>query len=185
MQAIDALLKRQSGRVLREPAPDEAAVELILECATRAPDHGRLRPWRFLLIRGQARERFGELLAACLERARPGSKPEALEKERRKALRAPLIIVVAAVIEPDGKIPAIEQLLSAGAAAQNILLACAALGFSAVWKTGAAAYDAGVKAEFGLEPKDAVAGFVYVGTEAQAATPAASPDRAALVREWT
>jgi nitroreductase len=136
MQTIDALLQRFSARSLTEPAPDDAAIGLIVESATRAPDHGRLRPWRFIVIKSEARERFGDVLADHLRRTREGVTEEALAKERRKAFRAPLIIVVAAIISPDGKIPQIEQVLSAGAAAQNMLLAAQALGFNAVLYMG-------------------------------------------------
>ncbi len=183
MQVIEALLQRRSGRSLGDPAPDDAALQLILESATRAPDHGRLRPWRFVVIRSEARERLGELLAQHVQRSRPDAKPEALDRERRKALRAPLVIVVAAAVQA-GKIPAIEQILSAGAAMQNMLLACTALGFSAVWKTGGAAYDAQVKVDFGLQPEDAIVGFLYVGTEMEPLPPASSPDRQPRVRHW-
>jgi nitroreductase len=166
MQAIDALLTRRSARALTAPAPDAAALELMLACAARAPDHGRLRPWRFVIVREAGRVRFGELLAARLQRTQPGASAQAVERERDKALRAPLIIVVAARVNPSvTKIPQIEQTLSAGAAAQNIMLAAFALGFNAMWKTGGAAYDAVVKQALGLEPTDAIAGFLYVGTE--------------------
>src|SRR2546421_5717405 len=112
MQAIDALLKRRSARELTEPAPDEGALELILSSAVRAPDHGRLRPWRFVVVRGNARERLGELFAAHAQRAQPQLGAQALQRERLKALRAPLIVVVAAHCNPAVKIPLIEQTLS-------------------------------------------------------------------------
>ena len=178
MQAIDLLLSRRSALTLAEPGPDGAALELLLSSAARAPDHGRLRPWRFIVIRGTARERFGRVLAEQLRRVRPASSPEALERERLKAFRAPLIIVVAAVKDPSSKVPRVEQLLSAGAAAQNILLAARALGFNAVWKTGGAAYDDAVKRALGLEPADALAAFLYVGSEL------ADRDADAPRRDW-
>jgi nitroreductase len=184
MQAIEALLRRQSGRVLTDPAPDEGALDLILESGTRAPDHGRLRPWRFIVINREGRDRFGELLAQNLLRARPLTAPEGLQRERRKAFRAPMIIVVAAVVNTEAKIPKIEQVLSAGAAAQCMLLTSYALGFNAVWKTGGPAYDDEVKAALGLAPKDAIVGFLYVGTEKELQPPAPSPDRQTLVRYW-
>lgn len=165
MDAIEALRSRYSGRALKEPAPSGAALENILESAVRAPDHGRLRPWRFILIESAQREAFGKLLADCAQRARPSLTPDALERERQKAFRAPLIIVVAAILVPEAKIPAIEQVLSAGAAAQNIMLAAFAQGFNAMWKTGDAAYDEQVKRAFGLAPKDSIVGFLYLGTE--------------------
>ncbi|HYB64639.1 MAG TPA: nitroreductase family protein, partial [Steroidobacteraceae bacterium] len=85
MQAIDALVTRRSATTLTEPAPDAGALELIFASAVRAPDHGRLRPWRFLVVRGAARGRFGELLARHLARMQPASTPESLQRERDKA----------------------------------------------------------------------------------------------------
>jgi nitroreductase len=172
MQAIDALLNRRSAKVLTEPAPDEGALALILAAAARAPDHGRLRPWRFIVFRGAARERLGELLAGHLERTRPGIGAESLERERHKALRAPLVLAVASIVNESAKVPPIEQIVSAGAAAENVMLAAATLGFGAMWKTGGAAYDETVKAALALERKDAIVGFLYLGTEpAQSALP--------------
>ena len=165
MQAIDLLLTRRSARTLSEPGPDGAALELILASAARAPDHGRLRPWRFVVIRGAARERFGALLAAQLQRVRPDSSAETLQRESHKALRAPLIVVVAGRCNEAAKIPAVEQLLSAGAAAHAMMLCAVALGFNAMWKTGGAAYDAEVKSGLGLSPSDAIVGFLYFGSE--------------------
>jgi nitroreductase len=183
MQAIEALLGRYSGRALREPAPDEAALSLMLESALRAPDHGRLRPWAFIVIQGEGRSRFGDLLAEHAARTRPGATAEALERERQKAFRAPMIIVVAARTQPQAKIPVIEQVLSAGAAAQSIVLSAFALGFNAVWKTGDAAYDESTKVALGLESKDAIVGFLYVGTEESAAPPP-RPSLQEFVRRW-
>jgi nitroreductase len=165
MQAIDALLTRRSARALTDPAPDEAALALMFACATRAPDHGRLRPWRFVVVRGEARGRFGDLLADHLRREHPQTGAETLERERLKAFRAPLIVVVAAHCNPGVKIPVIEQTLSAGAAAHAMMLAAFALGFNAMWKTGGPAYDPVVKSALGLEADDAIAGFLYLGTE--------------------
>jgi nitroreductase len=184
MQAIDALLQRYSARSLTEPAPDEAALGLIFESATRAADHGRMRPWRFIVIESAARQAFGELMADHLRRAKGSVSDEALERERRKAFRAPLIVVVAAILTPEGKIPAIEQLLSAGAAAQNMLQAAFVLGFNAMWKTGGPAYDEQVKAALGLEPKDAIVGFLYVGTDEQGPGSLARPDWREFVQHW-
>lgn len=164
MQAIDALLKRRSAKTLTDPAPDDGALALLLECASRAPDHGRLRPWRFIVIRGAARERLGELMADRLRCRLPAASAETLQRERQKALRAPLIIVVAAVHNAEARIPPIEQTLATGAAAQNMMLAATALGFGAMWKTGDAAYDETVKAALGLKAGDAIVGFLYLGT---------------------
>jgi nitroreductase len=171
VQAIDALLSRRSAKSLTDPAPDDGALELLLASAARAPDHGRLRPWRFIVIRGPARERLGELMADQLRRTQPAASLESLQRERQKALRAPLIIVVAAVCNASAKVPPIEQKLSAAAAAQNILLAATALGFGAMWKTGGAAYDEAVKMALGLRAEDAIVGFLHIGTVAADGVP--------------
>ena len=184
MQAIEALLRRYSARALSEPAPDDAALGLILQSATHAPDHGRLRPWRFIVIQSDDRAQFGELLADHLRRTKGAASDEALERERQKAFRAPLIVVVAAILTTDGKIPAIEQILSAGSAAQNMLHAALALGFNAVWKTGGAAYDQQVKTALGLDSKDAIVGFLYVGTDVEGPGSLPRPDWREFVRFW-
>lgn len=171
MQAIDLLLTRRSARTLAEPAPDAAALELIFASAVRAPDHGRLRPWRFVVVREAARARLGELLAAHLQRSHAQVLPETLERERSKAFRAPLIVVIGAQVNSTVKIPVIEQVLAAGAAAEAMMLAAVALGFNAMWKTGSAAYDATVKQALGFEPHDAIVGFLYLGTELGTAAP--------------
>jgi len=184
MQAIEALLQRRSARALTEPAPDEGALELIFESAARAPDHGRLRPWRFIVIQGTGRTRFGNLLADHLRRTQASATEETLQREHQKAFRAPLIVVVAAITNPSVKVPVIEQILSAGAAAQNMMLAASALGFNAMWKTGAPAYDDVVKTALGLAPKDAIVGFLYLGTDASAPGALSRPSWRDLVQRW-
>lgn len=184
MQAIDALLQRRSARTLTAPAPDAGALELIFASAAAAPDHGRLRPWRFIVIEGEGLARFGDLLAEHLRRKHPATSPETLERERQKAWRAPMIVTVAAICAPGGKIPVIEQLLSAGAAAQNVMLAAHALGFNSMWKTGGPAYDEVVKAALGLEAKDAIVGFMYLGTDSSPRDTTARASWRDLVRSW-
>jgi nitroreductase len=184
MQAIDALINRHSAKGLTAPAPDEGALELIFASAAAAPDHGRLRPWRFIVIQGSSLPRFGDLLANHLRRAHPSSSDESLQRERQKAQRAPMIVVVAAICTPGGKIPVIEQILAAGAAAQNLMLAALALGFNSMWKTGAPAYDEPVKVALGLEAKDAIVGFMYLGTETSQPDATPRPDWHDLVRHW-
>jgi nitroreductase len=146
-------------------------VDEILAAAVSAPDHGRLRPWRFTVIRDEAIDRFSDLLGAAFRHANPDATPEATEREAAKAKRAPLIVVVGAHVEQHPKIPPVEQILAAGAAAQNILLAANALGFGAVWKTGAPAYSDIVKSEFGLTPQDAIVGFIHIGTSPRGRVP--------------
>lgn len=184
MDAYEALVTRVSATGLGEPAPDAAVLRKIIAAALRAPDHGRLRPWRFIAVRGDGRNRLGEVLAAALQRRDPAAGPDQLERERQKPLRAPLVLAVAAQIAHNSKIPAVEQLLSAGAAAQNIMLASHALGFGAAWKTGDAAYDLGVKQALGLTASDEIVGFLYIGTPDTAPKPPALLDPADFLRNW-
>jgi nitroreductase len=167
MKALDALLTRQSvpPAFLREPGPDDATLERIVAAGAAAPDHGRLRPWRFIVIRGAARTRLGEVFAQALLKRQPDAPAAALEQERTRPLRAPLLVAVAAKVNPQHpKIPEIEQILSTAAAAQNILLAAHAEGFGAKWLTGANAYDEHVKSALGLAPHDRLIGFIHIGT---------------------
>jgi nitroreductase len=184
MDALELLHTRQSAGKLQDPGPDDMELAEIFRSAVSAPDHGRLRPWRFVVIREEARERFGELMAATLRSRRPDTTPEMLDRERAKPLRAPLIVVVAARVQA-GKIPEIEQVLAVGAAAQNIMLAAHALGFGAMWRTGDLAYDASVKTALGLEPTDAIVGFIYLGTHAGSPPPSVRPVPEQFVTEWT
>ena len=169
MDALELLLSRTSARKLQEPGPSREELETIFNCALRAPDHGRLRPWRFVAIANEQRRHFGALMCDLMRSRNPAISVEALQRERDKVMRAPVIIVVGARINKNVKIPEVEQLLSAGAAAQNIMLAAHALGYGAMWKTGAPAYDDAVKRALGLEPTDAIVAFIYLGTYAKSA----------------
>jgi nitroreductase len=163
MDAIEALNTRSTAKTFGVVAPSKEHLAAVLQAAVRAPDHGRLRPWRFMLIEGDQRLELGELLAASALRRVPTLGAGDLQRERDKAMRAPLVIVVACRIVPGTKVPAIEQLLAAGAAAQNILLALHALGYASAWKTGEAAYDTELKKGLGLAADDHIIGFVYTG----------------------
>jgi nitroreductase len=163
MDAIEALNTRATAKTYGETAPTREQLAIVLQAAVHAPDHGRLRPWRFMTIEGDQRRKLGEILAASALRRVPGLSAGDLQRERDKAMRAPLIIVVACRIVPGTKIPVIEQILAAGAAAQNILLALHAMGFAAAWKTGEGAYDPEVKRALGFAPDDHLVGFIYTG----------------------
>ncbi len=184
MEAIEALTSRRSPARFSEPAPDDTALDTMLQAAMRAPDHGKLKPWRFIVLRGEARKRFGDVMAEAMKRREPDAPPNMIEREREKPLRAPLIVVLAAAIKEGHKIPVIEQLLAAGAAAQNVMLAAHALGFAAAWKTGAPAYDNYVKEALGLTPADAIIGFLYLGTPAAPPAALPTPALADFVRSW-
>jgi nitroreductase len=162
MDALVCLNTRASAIRLVEPGPTAEQLDQILTAAIHAPDHGRVTPWRFIVMEKDARNRLGDAMVEAL-RAK-GADATTLEKEAAKPLRAPTVVTVAAKIMP-GKIPEVEQLLAAGAAAQNMLLAAHALGLGAVWKTGGAAYDDGVKHALGLAEEDHIVGFIYIGAQ--------------------
>lgn len=166
MDALDAILSRRTVPPAKMglPGPGEAELRRILEAGAAAPDHGLLRPWRFLVVRGAGRERLGDLFAAMAAGA--GASPEEVAKQQGAPLRVPVILVVAARLQPDHpKIPPVEQIASAAAAAQNMLLAAHALGFAAKWATGRQAHDPAVRDGLGLGPDDRVLGFLYLGSQ--------------------
>lgn len=173
------------ARQLGEPGPDEAQLEQLLRSAVRVPDHGKLVPWRLLLLRGDARARFGEQLAAIHQHKDPDVAPAVVEKNRERFRHAPLVAVVVARIEEDHpKIPAQEQLLSAGCVAYNLLLGAQALGFGAQWLTGWAAYDREVADLLGLASNERVVGFIHVGSAREPVPERLRPDPADVVSEW-
>lgn len=184
MEAVEALTTRVSGTSLVEPGPDELQLHAILSAALRAPDHGRLRPWRFTILKGAAQQRLGALMGKALKRRHPDATPAQIEKEMSKPLRAPLILVVAAKVNEQSHIPAIEQVLSAAAAAENVMVAAFALGIGCAWKTGDAAYDPEIKAAFGLAATDAIVGFLYLGSNATPPAPPLPLDPADYVVAW-
>ena len=180
---MNTLLSRASHGALIEPGPDDQQLRTIFEAAVRAPDHGKLRPWRFYVVQGPGLERLSQLFGDAARRRDPNASEAQIEKERSKPLRSPVLIAVVAKIVEGHKIPAIEQTLSAGAAAMNILNAAHALGFGAKWVTGANCYDLRFRAEFGLDPDDQLIGFIHVGTP-QSAVNAERPNPDEFVIEW-
>lgn len=188
LDTLEALLSRITvpQAMMTDPGPEGDALDRILEAGVSAPDHGRLRPWRFLLVRGEARSRLGALMADAQQTREPAASAEALEKTREAPLRAPLLVVVIASVRPDHpKIPEIEQIASAAAAAQNMLIAAHALGFAGKWSTGAHAYDETVKTGLGLRAHERLLGFLYIGTARGRPQPGSRPALAEIASEWT
>lgn len=164
MDALDLLLNRVSVTRLADPAPNAAQLDVILRAALRAPDHGQLRPWRFLTVQGDARERLGALFAEALRLRQPELPDDALAKPRKMPLRAPMVLVAIARVLPHPKIPESEQVLAVACAAHGVLLAAHAQGLGAVWRTGEFAYDPYVAQQLGLADNEQVLGFIYLGT---------------------
>jgi len=165
-ESLSRLLQRRSvpPRWLGEPGPSEQELETLLKAASRVPDHGKLVPWRFIVIQGDARQRLGEVLAAAFKADNPGASEEQVAAERERFSKAPLVVAVVSRVVPHVKIPDWEQVLSAGAVCMNLLNAAAALGYGASWLSGWAAFDRRVLDALGLSSEERMAGFIHLGT---------------------
>ncbi len=172
-------------KILVAPAPDEEQLALFLSTAMRAPDHGAIQPWRFHVIRGDARARLGELFAEALLIREPDAPEEAVTKERLRPSYAPLAIVVGAEITTDNPgVPPVEQIVSTGAAIQNIMNAAHANGYGTFLSTGIRARDAHIKRAFGLADKDELVGFLYIGTPKSKQSIKPRPDPMQFTTQW-
>ena len=178
------LQSRNSAPKLTEPAPSAGEMQEIFKAAMRAPDHAWLHPWRFISIAGGRREAFGQVLEQCLMLRNPEADEAARAKTRNSPLRAPLLIVVVARLSEHPKVPAIEQRLSAGCAAQGILLAAEACGYAGIWRTGEPAFDRTVMDALGLSEEEEIIAFVYLGTRAGTAKPIPQLSTAEFVSSW-
>lgn len=167
-QLINWINSRRSIGNLNEPAPTHEQIKSAIHCAATAPDHKKLQPWRFIVTEGEARHDFGRALLAAAEAKAIRDGETLSDKDRHKMttlpLRAPVIITVVTQMEAHKKVPAFEQMLSAGAAVQNLILALKAQGFSTVWRTGLLCNEPAVKAYFGVSTEDYVTAFIYTGT---------------------
>ncbi|NRB43003.1 MAG: nitroreductase [Pseudomonadales bacterium] len=181
---LSFLQQRNSSAKLTAPAPSAAQLNEIFKAALRAPDHGGLKPWSFITIEGDARVRLGELFVKAELSHGVQLDEDKIRKICSKPLRAPLIIAVAASVTESAKVPDIEQIISAGCAAQNILLAVEALGYAAIWRTGDVAYDDFVQDGLGLEQHQMLLGFLYIGTRDMPEKPLPERDVNTFVRSW-
>ena len=163
MEIFDAIYTRHSiGKVKPDELPRETILKL-LDAGNQAPNHHRVRPWRFFVLTGDSRARLGDVMAASQLDREPAAPPEALDKTRALPLRAPAIIAVGVDVPSEERIIEIENVCAAAAACQNILLAAHDLGLGAIWRTGVWARDAKVKEFFGLSPAQHLIAFIYVG----------------------
>jgi nitroreductase len=167
-ELLEYLQKRRSVsiKLMAEPGPDRAQIETILNAAMRVPDHGKMFPWHFIVFEGDARKQAGELLKKAWLEQEPDAQPAKLDLEAERFTRAPVVIGVVSRVR-EGKNPLWEQILSAGAAAQNLCLAANALGFGTCWVTEWYSYSEAFRKSLGLDGRDNIAGFVYIGTPSQ------------------
>ena len=162
MLANELLNRRAStsSRLLKIPGPSALELQALLECAMRVPDHGKLTPWRFLVVQGDARQRLADAVVARRNSIEPQVAEEALAKDASRFTHAPVIVTVIASLTPGHKIPEVEQMASASAVCMQLLNAAFAANFGAQWLTGWPAYDAVIASELGLKANEKIAGFI-------------------------
>lgn len=180
---LDLLRTRRSvaPHLLGDPGPTGAELDALLTIATRVPDHGRLAPWRFIVIEGEARARIGEAIAAAFVADQPQADAARVAQERNRLARAPAVVAVVSRARPHVKIPEWEQELSAGAVAMSLLLAANAMGFATSWLTEWYAFDRRVLDALGLDPAERIAGFVHIGRAREPSVERVRPALADLV----
>jgi nitroreductase len=192
VSTIDLLLARRSVKpqTMTTPGPTDVQLEIILTAAARVPDHKKLTPWRFVVFEGEARARFGDVIAQALiaDDARTGrgpASPVRLETERNRLTHAPTVVaVVSRVVDTPGA-PQWEQVLSCGAACFNMCVAANALGFGTCWLTEWYSYNADVAKALGCAPNERIAGFVHIGTATEHPVDRERPVLANIVTRWT
>ncbi|CAG9296260.1 NAD(P)H nitroreductase [Celerinatantimonas diazotrophica] len=161
MDSLELLLNRHSCAKLSDPAPAGKVLENIYLAGLKAPDHGDLRPWRFIEIQGEGLDKLTEIFVEATQ-ATGGN----VDKAKQMAYRAPMIIVAIASCTEHPKVPETEQLLSAGCAVHAMQMAALAQGFNGIWRSGGVSYDPLVKEKLGLSDKEQIVGFLYLGTPA-------------------
>jgi nitroreductase len=182
-ETLELLRTRRSVApvLLGEPGPTATELDTLLTIAARVPDHGRLVPWRFIVLEGEARHRIGDAIAAAFCADNPGSGDDRIATERSRLAHAPVVVAVVSRAAPHVKIPEWEQLLSTGAVAMSLVIAANAMGFATSWLTEWYAFDRRVLDALGLEPEERIAGFVHVGRALEPPVERARPSLADVV----
>jgi nitroreductase len=183
---LSLLRTRRSGRPqsLCGPGPDGEALEDILAIASRTPDHGKLQPWRFLVVEKEHRDQLANLFRQALDEECPGAPAARYAKEEEFAHYGGILVILLSAPIEGHKIPVWEQQLSCGAAGMNLLLAATALGYEAGWVTGWRAYSPRVTAAL-CEPGERIAGFVFIGHSTVALEERPRPAVLEVVRKWS
>ncbi|MEM0930141.1 MAG: nitroreductase [Pseudomonadota bacterium] len=180
-----ALRRSLTAAQMTAPGPSDEEREALLAMAARVPDHRRVHPFRFMVFEDESRAAFGEVLADATLENDPSSTEDCLRLERERFLRAPLVVAVVSNVNLEHKTPEWEQILTAGAVCQNLVIAAGAAGYAAQWLTEWYAFDDKVLAAMGLTPTERVAGFIYIGTPTDAPKERARVAAAELTSRWT
>ena len=164
METLEAIQTRNSVPLLTDPAPTSEEMSEVYKGALRAPDHARLRPWKFIEVRGDSRDKLAKIFIDTATALNSDLSENEISKLEKAPHRAPMVIILADNIKEHPKVPEIEQIISLGAAAQNILLGIHEIGYSAVWRTGNMAFNPEITKFLGLEENYKIIGYLYVGT---------------------
>ena len=175
MDVLEAIHGRHTQNIVKPDPVPRAVIETLLDAAVQAPNHYKVRPWRFVVLTGEARNKLGDVMAASQQQRHPGFPPEVFDKTRTLPLRAPVVIVGGVDKPQEAKVLEMENICAAAAATENLLLAAHALGLGAKWRTGEWARDAKVKEFLGFEPDQHMIGFIYIGCPEFVAEPAPRP----------
>ncbi|PJE78449.1 putative NAD(P)H nitroreductase YdjA [invertebrate metagenome] len=184
MDARELLLSRESRPLLTEPGPTDDQLSFLFQAALRAPDHARLKPWRFIVIRNDARNKLGKLFAQAAQQDKPDLSEEALKRHTQLPLRAPVLLTLVCCHKDHPKVPVIEQRMSLATAAENMLLATHAQGLGGIWRTGTVCYHSIVAEGLQLSSDEEILGFLYLGTPSGNQRKRSELDPAGFVSEW-
>lgn len=186
MSLLDIITTRRSvlAKDMNEPGPNPEQLQTLLQAAHRVPDHGKLGPWRFVVFQGPVRATFSRELAKIYQEENPEATEKLLQFQADLLTRAPLVIAVISTAGPHVKVPEWEQILSAGAACQNMLLAAHTMGFGAQWLTEWYSYNKKVNALLGMEDHHRLAGFIYIGSYQQKPEERARPSLEERITYW-
>lgn len=163
MNVFETIHSRHSVSKVKAEAVPRELIEKLLDAGNQAPNHYKVRPWRFVVLTGNARNKLGDVMAASQKQRLPDLPPEGMDKTRGLPLRAPVVIAVGVDKPSETKVLEVENISAVSAACQNILLAAQASGLGAIWRTGDWARDSKVKQFLGFEADQLIAGFLYVG----------------------
>jgi len=184
--ALELLTTRRSVKPMEMTGPGPTADEIgtLLSIAARVPDHGKLAPWRFIIFEGDGQRKAARIIEQGFRRKFPKATDEQAQDAGRRFVQAPLVIAVVSRAAPHPKVPEWEQVLSAGAAAMNLVIATHAMGYAACWLTDWVSYDNAVLGELGVAPEERIAGFVHIGRATRAPEDRPRPALADIVTRF-
>jgi nitroreductase len=182
MDIDTAVQERVSCPKLDVPGPTPDQLDMLLAAVARAPDHGLLRPWRFLVVEGDDRQRLGQMVAECCRAEDPRLTDLQYDKLLNAPLRAPTILIVVAEVVLGHKVSVMDQIMACAAGVQNLLLMAHAHGIGAMWRTGVPALSAALKVRLGFRPEDEIVGFIYLGTPVSNGKAPSVADHTACIR---